>query len=120
MLIVPILVWERRAFVETVSACATSPTFAIALAVNCVLAYGVNLTQFLVTRCTSALSMHVLGNIKGALATLASVLILQNAVSQQAIVGYGIAVVGSVAYGYQKGAKKFNNGGNFDPKKTRL
>lgn len=105
MLVVPVAVWEPRALAETAAALSASPQFAAMLLCNAALSYGVNVTQFIVTHRTSALSMHVLGNVKGTLASAASVAILHNAVSPQSVTGYGIAVFGSLAYGFVKKRK---------------
>ncbi|KAH0995344.1 hypothetical protein GBA52_019208 [Prunus armeniaca] len=48
---------------------------------NSSLAYFVNLTNFLVTKHTSALTLQVLGNAKGAVAVVVSILIFKNPVS---------------------------------------
>ncbi|KAH0979647.1 hypothetical protein GBA52_006824 [Prunus armeniaca] len=48
---------------------------------NSALAYFVNLTNFLVTKHTSALTLQVLGNAKGAVAVVVSILIFRNPVS---------------------------------------
>ncbi|KAG2334785.1 hypothetical protein Bca52824_005965 [Brassica carinata] len=48
---------------------------------NSALAYLVNLTNFLVTKHTSALTLQVLGNAKGAVAVVISILIFKNPAS---------------------------------------
>ena len=47
-----------------------SPFFFWVLLLNCVIAFSVNLTNFLVTKCTSPLTLQVLGNAKGAVAVV--------------------------------------------------
>ncbi|MBA0868133.1 hypothetical protein Goshw_009305 [Gossypium schwendimanii] len=55
---------------------------------NSALAYFVNLTNFLVTKHTSALTLQVLGNAKGAVAVVVSILIFRNPVSVTGMLGY--------------------------------
>lgn len=66
------------------------------------LAYFVNLTNFLVTKHTSALTLQVLGNAKGAVAVVISILIFKNPVSFIGMAGYGLTVIGVVIYGEAK------------------
>ncbi|KAK4754608.1 hypothetical protein SAY87_002712 [Trapa incisa] len=70
---------------------------------NSALAYLVNLTNFLVTKHTSALTLQVLGNAKGAVAVVVSILIFKNPVSVTGMLGYALTVFGVVLY---SGAKK--------------
>ncbi|CAF1696312.1 unnamed protein product [Brassica napus] len=70
----------------------------ILLLVNSVMAYSANLLNFLVTKHTSALTLQVLGNAKGAVAVVISILIFQNPVTVMEP-GYG--------YGYWR---VFHNG----------
>ncbi|XP_015897109.1 probable sugar phosphate/phosphate translocator At3g11320 [Ziziphus jujuba] len=65
---------------------------------NSFLAYFVNLTNFLVTKYTSALTLQVLGNAKGALAVAVSILIFKNPITTIGMVGYGLTVLGVVVY----------------------
>ncbi|CAG7878819.1 unnamed protein product [Brassica rapa] len=74
----------------------------ILLLVNSVMAYSANLLNFLVTKHTSALTLQVLGNAKGAVAVVISILIFQNPVIVMGIGGYSIIVLGVVAYGETK------------------
>ncbi|KAF8680715.1 hypothetical protein HU200_045556 [Digitaria exilis] len=64
------------------------------LLVNSSLAYFVNLTNFLVTKHTSALTLQVLGNAKGAVAVVISILIFRNPVSVTRMLGYTLTVIG--------------------------
>ncbi|KAG6382664.1 hypothetical protein SASPL_157626 [Salvia splendens] len=57
---------------------------------NSALAYFVNLTNFLVTKHTSALTLQVLGNAKGAVAVVVSILIFKNPVSITGMLGYSL------------------------------
>ncbi|XP_021891715.1 probable sugar phosphate/phosphate translocator At5g05820 [Carica papaya] len=73
---------------------------------NSLLAFLVNLTNFLVTKYTSALTLQVLGNAKGAVAVVISILIFRNPVSVTGMMGYTITVIGVVLY---NAAKKRSN-----------
>ncbi|CAL1385716.1 unnamed protein product [Linum trigynum] len=72
------------------------------LILNSSLAYSANLTNFLVTKHTSALTLQVLGNAKGAVAVVISIFIFRNPVTFIGIGGYTITVLGVVAYGETK------------------
>uniref|UniRef100_A0A164Z811 Sugar phosphate transporter domain-containing protein n=1 Tax=Daucus carota subsp. sativus TaxID=79200 RepID=A0A164Z811_DAUCS len=69
---------------------------------NSALAYCVNLTNFLVTKHTSALTLQVLGNAKGAVAVVVSILIFRNPVSVTGMMGYFLTVIGVVLYSEAK------------------
>ncbi|GMH30571.1 hypothetical protein Nepgr_032414 [Nepenthes gracilis] len=73
---------------------------------NSALAYIVNLTNFLVTKHTSALTLQVLGNAKGAVAVVVSILIFRNPVSVTGMLGYSLTVIGVVLYGEAKKRSK--------------
>jgi hypothetical protein len=76
----------------------------------------VNLTNFLVTKCTSPLTLQVLGNAKGAVAVVVSIILFKNPVSGVGMVGYGVTVAGVVAYseakkrGKEAAAKRMGRG----------
>lgn len=72
------------------------------LLVNSTMAYAANLSNFLVTKHTSALTLQVLGNAKGAVAVVISILLFRNPVTVMGIGGYTITVLGVVAYGEAK------------------
>ncbi|XP_009363221.2 UDP-URONIC ACID TRANSPORTER 1-like [Pyrus x bretschneideri] len=72
------------------------------LLVNSVMAYSANLSNFLVTKHTSALTLQVLGNAKGAVAVVISILLFKNPVTVVGIGGYMVTVMGVVAYGEAK------------------
>ncbi|KAG2318096.1 hypothetical protein Bca52824_021218 [Brassica carinata] len=74
----------------------------ILLLLNSVMAYSANLLNFLVTKHTSALTLQVLGNAKGAVAVVISILLFRNPVTVMGIGGYSITVLGVVAYGETK------------------
>ena len=86
-----------------------SPQFFFTFTLNCVLAFSVNLTNFLVTKCTSPLTLQVLGNAKGAVAVVVSIIIFKNQVSGMGMFGYGITIAGVVAYSEAK--KQGKDGG---------
>ncbi|KAM2983835.1 hypothetical protein FF2_009709 [Malus domestica] len=69
---------------------------------NSSMAYFVNLTNFLVTKHTSALTLQVLGNAKGAVAVVVSVLIFKNPVSFMGMAGYALTVLGVIVYSEAK------------------
>ncbi|CAL9163647.1 unnamed protein product [Musa hybrid cultivar] len=73
---------------------------------NSALAYFVNLTNFLVTKHTSALTLQVLGNAKGAVAVVISILIFRNPVSFTGMAGYTLTVVGVILYNESKKLNK--------------
>ncbi|XP_021820959.1 probable sugar phosphate/phosphate translocator At5g05820 [Prunus avium] len=72
------------------------------LVFNSALAYFVNLTNFLVTKHTSALTLQVLGNAKGAVAVVVSILIFRNPVSVTGMLGYSLTVTGVILYSEAK------------------
>ncbi|CAM8923564.1 hypothetical protein QQ045_021525 [Rhodiola kirilowii] len=69
---------------------------------NSTLAYFVNLTNFLVTKHTSALTLQVLGNAKGAVCVVVSILIFRNPVSVMGMLGYTLTVFGVLLYSEAK------------------
>ncbi|XP_022744835.1 probable sugar phosphate/phosphate translocator At3g11320 isoform X2 [Durio zibethinus] len=73
---------------------------------NSALAYFVNLTNFLVTKHTSALTLQVLGNAKGAVAVVVSILIFRNPVSITGMLGYTLTVFGVILYSEAKKRSK--------------
>ncbi|KAI3750312.1 hypothetical protein L2E82_20946 [Cichorium intybus] len=72
------------------------------LSVNSTMAYAANLTKFLVTKHTSALTLQVLGNVKGVVAVIISILIFRNPVTPLGITSYSLTFMGVVAYGEAK------------------
>ncbi|KAL2321614.1 hypothetical protein Fmac_025993 [Flemingia macrophylla] len=73
---------------------------------NATVAYLVNLTNFLVTKHTSALTLQVLGNAKAAVAAVVSVLIFRNPVTVMGMAGFGITIMGVVLYSEAKKRSK--------------
>ncbi|XP_074311850.1 putative sugar phosphate/phosphate translocator At1g12500 [Silene latifolia] len=69
---------------------------------NATVAYLVNLTNFLVTKHTSALTLQVLGNAKAAVAAVVSVLIFRNPVTVMGMAGFGVTIMGVVLYSEAK------------------
>ncbi|KAK9103522.1 hypothetical protein Sjap_020776 [Stephania japonica] len=69
---------------------------------NATVAYLVNLTNFLVTKHTSALTLQVLGNAKAAVAAVVSVLIFRNPVTIMGMTGFAVTIMGVVAYSEAK------------------
>nr|GEY03668.1 probable sugar phosphate/phosphate translocator At3g11320 [Tanacetum cinerariifolium] len=72
---------------------------------NSAMAYCVNLTNFLVTKHTSALTLQVLGNAKGAVAVVVSIMIFKNPVSVTGMLGYLLTVLGVILYSEAKKKK---------------
>ncbi|KAL3645609.1 hypothetical protein CASFOL_010789 [Castilleja foliolosa] len=73
---------------------------------NATVAYLVNLTNFLVTKHTSALTLQVLGNAKSAVAAVVSVLIFRNPVNVMGMMGFAVTVMGVVLYSEAKKRSK--------------
>ncbi|KAJ8749708.1 hypothetical protein K2173_012259 [Erythroxylum novogranatense] len=96
------LIMEKDVIGITVSLGRDDPKFLFYLIFNSSLAYFVNLTNFLVTKHTSALTLQVLGNAKGAVAVVISILIFRNPVSVMGMFGYSITVFGVILYNEAK------------------
>ncbi|KAG6498292.1 probable sugar phosphate/phosphate translocator At3g11320 [Zingiber officinale] len=82
------------------------PSLALLLFANATVAYLVNLTNFLVTKHTSALTLQVLGNAKSAVAALVSVLVFRNPVTVMGVLGFGITIAGVALYSEAKKRSK--------------
>ncbi|KAL6624325.1 hypothetical protein ACP70R_031646 [Stipagrostis hirtigluma subsp. patula] len=107
LLLVPAtLIMERDALGVVAALAREDPSFIWILLCNSSLAYFVNLTNFLVTKHTSPLTLQVLGNAKGAVAVVVSILIFRNPVTFVGMLGYGITVAGVVLYGEAKKRNK--------------
>ena len=103
---------EPDAFAAFLENSLESPSFFFILAMNCLLAFSVNLTNFLVTKCTSPLTLQVLGNAKGAVAVVVSIFLFRNPVSPVGMFGYSITIMGVVAYSRRRnGARRSCGGG---------
>lgn len=99
------LVAEPGAVAAASNLIKTHARFAPLLALNCLFAAGVNLTNFLVTRATSALTLQVLGKAKSVVAVVISVLIFGNPISVLGLTGYAICLGGVAAYTRSKTQK---------------
>lgn len=82
--------------------------FILWLLMNSSLAYLVNLFNFLVTKHTSALTLQVLGNGKGVVAAIVSVLIFHNPVTWKGCWGYAVTVTGVFLYSEAKRRYRVN------------
>ncbi|XP_062117821.1 UDP-URONIC ACID TRANSPORTER 1-like [Humulus lupulus] len=96
------LIMEPRVVEQTLTLGREDKFMWLLLFVNSVLAYSANLSNFLVTKHTSPLTLQVLGNAKGAVAVVISILLFRNPVTVIGIGGYTITVMGVVAYGEAK------------------
>ncbi|XP_056174353.1 probable sugar phosphate/phosphate translocator At1g12500 isoform X2 [Syzygium oleosum] len=86
---------------------ARSDRFIVFLLVgNATVAYLVNLTNFMVTKHTSALTLQVLGNAKAAVAAVVSVLIFRNPVTVMGMTGFAVTIMGVVLYSEAKKRSK--------------
>ncbi|XP_052210790.1 probable sugar phosphate/phosphate translocator At1g12500 [Diospyros lotus] len=86
---------------------ARSDSFILFLLIaNGTVAYLVNLTNFLVTKHTSALTLQVLGNAKAAVAAVVSVLIFRNPVTVMGMTGFAVTIMGVVLYSEAKKRSK--------------
>jgi drug/metabolite transporter (DMT)-like permease len=88
--------------VERLSYVYNDRTLGAALVANCTGAFMVNLSQFMVTAHVGALSMQVLGNLKNVFTSSVSVVVFQNAITAQGVVGYAITMLGAFAFGREK------------------
>ncbi|MEW5308111.1 MAG: hypothetical protein WDW38_000095 [Sanguina aurantia] len=102
LLIPATLLLEPNAALQAHTYITNHPRFGYWLLANSLLAYGVNLTNFLVTKYTSALTLQVLGNAKGVVAAMVSVFVFANRVTVQGIVGYSITILGVFWYSESK------------------
>ena len=109
MLLPATLLLEPGGLAATAQACRDSTGFAVFLFANAALSYVVNLTNFVVTKRTSPLTLHVLGNAKGVFATVVSVAVFKNPVSSVGALGYLSAVAGTLLYGLLKSSNKKKN-----------
>ena len=110
MLLPATLLLEPGGLAATAAACRRSTGFACFLLANAALSYVVNLTNFVVTKRTSPLTLHVLGNAKGVFATVVSVAVFKNPVSGVGALGYLFAVAGTLLYGLLKSKHRRGRG----------
>jgi len=107
LLLVPAVVLAEPGVLEVVrEKAAKDRRFLPALVVNATLAFFVNLSNFIMTKQTSALTLQVLGNAKGVVAAGISILIFKNPVTMQGAVGYAIALFGVALYSHAKGTSQ--------------
>lgn len=100
------LLMEPNVLGITVALARQDSNIVVYLVINSAMAYFVNLTNFLVTKHTSALTLQVLGNAKGAVAVVVSILLFRNPVSVTGMLGYALTVLGVVLYGEVKKRSK--------------
>ncbi|TYH89592.1 hypothetical protein ES332_D01G273600v1 [Gossypium tomentosum] len=100
------LLMERNVIAITMALARKDTIVVYYLLFNSSLAYFVNLTNFLVTKHTSALTLQVLGNAKGAVAVVVSIIIFKNPVSLMGMLGYSLTVVGVLLYNESKKGNK--------------
>ncbi|EFJ15928.1 hypothetical protein SELMODRAFT_85074 [Selaginella moellendorffii] len=96
------LIMEPNVVGITIALARTNFSIIGLLLVNSATAYFVNLTNFLVTKHTSALTLQVLGNAKGAVAVVVSILLFRNPVSVVGMAGYTLTVFGVILYSESK------------------
>ncbi|GLT66965.1 hypothetical protein SLA2020_393030 [Shorea laevis] len=96
------LIMEEGVIGITIALARDDQKFFFYLLFNSALAYFVNLTNFLVTKHTSPLTLQVLGNAKGAVAVVISILIFRNPVSLTGMLGYTVTVFGVIFYNEAK------------------
>lgn len=107
MILLPVTLYiEGNVFAITIEKAKTDPFIVFLLIGNATVAYLVNLTNFLVTKHTSALTLQVLGNAKAAVAAVVSVLIFRNPVTVMGMTGFGITIMGVVLYSEAKKRSK--------------
>lgn len=93
---------EGNVAAVTIAKARENPYIIFLLLGNMTMAYLVNLTNFLVTKHTSALTLQVLGNAKAAVAAVISVLIFKNPVTAMGMAGFVITLMGVVLYSEAK------------------
>ncbi|KAK1306044.1 putative sugar phosphate/phosphate translocator [Acorus calamus] len=102
-MLLPVALYVERGVVGITIEKAKGDWFMVWLLIgNATVAYLVNLTNFLVTKHTSALTLQVLGNAKAAVAAVVSVLIFRNPVTVMGMTGFGVTIFGVVLYSEAK------------------
>lgn len=101
------LIMEPNVLAMTIALARQDVKIVYYLTFNSTLAYFVNLTNFLVTKHTSALTLQVLGNAKGAVAVVVSIILFRNPVSVTGMLGYTLTVCGVILYSEVK--RRSNN-----------
>mmetsp|Transcript_13757 Transcript_13757/g.29598 ORF Transcript_13757/g.29598 Transcript_13757/m.29598 type:complete len:373 (+) Transcript_13757:157-1275(+) len=106
ILIPATVILEPNAYEVAARLTAAKSGFLWWLILNSSLAYAVNLTNFLVTKYTSPLTLQVLGNAKGVVAAFVSVLVFLNPVTVTGALGYAVTVSGVFLYSETKRRSK--------------
>ncbi|XP_057513387.1 probable sugar phosphate/phosphate translocator At1g12500 [Actinidia eriantha] len=107
MILLPITLYiEGNVLAITIEKARSDKFIVFLLAANATVAYLVNLTNFLVTKHTSALTLQVLGNAKAAVAAVVSVMIFRNPVTVMGMTGFAVTVMGVVLYSEAKKRSK--------------
>ncbi|CAI0414028.1 unnamed protein product [Linum tenue] len=103
MILLPFTLYiEGNVAAATVEHARRDPFIIFLLVGNATVAYLVNLTNFMVTKHTSALTLQVLGNAKAAVAAVVSVLIFRNPVTVMGMAGFAVTIMGVVLYSEAK------------------
>ena len=102
MLLPVVLLLEPGAVASAVRLATADRAFAVLLVLNCGVAACVNLSNFLVTQATSALTLQVLGKAKSVIAVAISLLLFRNPVTLPGMTGYAITLAGVAAYSQAK------------------
>ena len=95
-------IMEPEAISAFYEATELNPNFIVILLSNCFIAYLVNLTNFLVTAHVGALTLQVLGNAKGVVCTVVSILLFRNPITFRSVAGYTITMIGVWLYSSSK------------------
>jgi len=95
-------IMEPEAISAFYEATELNPNFIVILLSNCFIAYLVNLTNFLVTAHVGALSLQVLGNAKGVVCTVVSIMLFRNPITFRSVTGYTITMIGVWLYSSSK------------------
>ena len=91
-------IMEPNALSAFHEAAVLNPSFIAILLANCFIAYLVNLTNFLVTAHVGALTLQVLGNAKGVVCTIVSIMLFRNPITFRSVLGYTITMIGVWLY----------------------
>jgi len=96
------LLMEPTSLTAFHEAAALNPMFIFILLANCFIAYLVNLTNFLVTAHVGALTLQVLGNAKGVVCTIVSIMLFRNPITFRSVFGYTVTMIGVWLYSSSK------------------
>lgn len=98
LLVPTTLMLEPQAFHNAYALSVKDGRFLLWLCSNSTMAYAVNLCNFIITVYTSALTLQVLGNVKGVAAAVISCMIFRNPVTVMGTLGYAITMGGVALY----------------------